>query len=80
MNSKSLNTFNKIYDQIIRESNMTGGEGSVWGDLGAGHGGDFGNSDWYASGDSRNIFGVSGKKKKKHKKFKIHRRKIKNKL
>lgn len=50
---------------------MTSGSGGVFGDFG-GHGGDVGNSDWYATGDARNLFGggviVQRRRKKRKKK------------
>ena len=58
---------------------MMSGSGGVFGDFG-GHGGDLGNSDWYATGDARNLFGWGGgvvqrrrKKRKKSRKRKSKR-------
>jgi len=67
--------------QIIQETITA--SGGVWGDTGdiGNHGGDFGNGDWYATGDARNVFGLDvddKKKKKKNKKkkskFHVYRR------
>lgn len=60
--------------QILNE--MSTSYGGVWGssvDIGT-HGGAFQAGDWYAPGDARNVFGLNttGKKKRKHKKSKIH--------
>jgi len=70
LKDKQKNTFEEIIKQMLAKEN-TSVTGGVFGDspeIGA-HGGDVGNSDWYAPGDARNIFGgqVQGKKSKKKK-------------
>ena len=64
--------YNKILSETKKSLNETSsaggvGGGSVFGpsaEIGA-HGGQVGNSDWYAPGDSRNLFGWGKVKKKK---------------
>lgn len=79
LKDKQKNTFEELIRKMLTKENMTSaGAGSVFGDspeIGA-HGGQVGNSDWYAPGDARNIIGGNiqadsnkkGKKKKKAKK------------
>jgi hypothetical protein len=76
-------TFKK-YLEIIKEDNIAGG-GGVFGDGPSfGHGGAVGNSDFYASGDSRipyvlGYFSRKGKLKSKKKKRKRIKKKRKQK-
>lgn len=70
LKKKQKNTFEEIVDEI--QENSMASAGGVFGDspdIGT-HGGQVGNSDWYASGDARNIFGGNIKKTKKNKKNK----------
>ena len=58
----------KLKNNSIDENSMAGGSGSVFGPNATGsHGGQVGNTDWYAQGDSRvpTILGAKSKKKKK---------------
>ena len=69
LKSKQKNTFEEIIKQMLAKEN-TSVTGGVFGDspeIGA-HGGDVGNSDWYAPGDARNIFGGANSNKKSKKK------------
>jgi hypothetical protein len=71
-------SFADIVDEVVKETTMAGAGGAFGPNAEIGmHGGDVGNSDWYAPGDARNIFGgqVSAKSsKKKKKKIHTHRR------
>lgn len=61
-----MKSFEKIFYTKLLED-MSAGAGGVFGDAPSmGHGGDFGNTDFYASGDARIPKG--GKKKQKKKK------------
>lgn len=63
------NLFKIKFLELLEEDNTSGLNG-VWGnspDVGS-HGGAVGNSDWYATGDSRNLFGNSDDKKTNKKK------------
>jgi hypothetical protein len=67
LKNKQKNTFEEIVDEI--QENSMASAGGVFGDspdIGS-HGGQVGNSDWYAPGDARNIFGGNTKKSKKNK-------------
>jgi hypothetical protein len=69
LKSKQKNTFEEIIKQMLAKEN-TSVTGGVFGDspeIGA-HGGDVANSDWYAPGDARNIFGGTNSNKKSKKK------------
>lgn len=68
-------SFEQRFNLILNEDNLAGGAGSVFGSGASdGHGGDIGNSDWYAPGDARNLFGggvpVVQRRKKRRKKKK----------
>lgn len=65
-----------IYDQILTEEMSTGG--GVLGNF-AGHGGDVGNSDWYATGDTRipKALGVQSRNGKVKTKKKLKKKKKK---
>ena len=70
LKDKQKQTFEDIVRELLAKEN-TSITGGVFGDspeIGA-HGGDVGNTDWYARGDARNIFGSikQGKKSKKRK-------------
>ena len=58
----------KFDKEIERLMEMLAGD--VFGDTGAGHGGDFGNTDWYAPDDARIPKVIGAKKKGKKKKTK----------
>ena len=79
LKAKQKNTFEELIRMMLTKENMTsGGTGSVFGDspeIGS-HGGDVGNSDWYAPGDARNIIGgnIQGDNSKSKKKKKFARR------
>lgn len=70
---------------FVRENTVCGGVfayGGPQAQVGV-HGGDVGNSDWYAPGDARNLWGMGpakkgkkSKKDKKNKKFPLYRRKF----
>ena len=64
----NANEYFPVFETTVA-SVMTGG-------VSTGHGGDFGNTDFYAPGDARNIWGSEGKKGKRKKKpgFKVFRR------
>lgn len=65
-----MKSFEKIFYTKLLED-MAAGAGGVFGDTASmGHGGDFGNTDFYAPGDARIPKG--GKKKQKKKKKKKH--------
>lgn len=71
-------SFKTRFFKVVQEDNLAG-SGGVFGDFG-GHGGDVGNSDWYAPDDARNFFGWGGgvihrrrKKRKKSRKRKSKR-------
>jgi hypothetical protein len=66
-----MTRFDEIYNSIMED--MIAGPGGAFGDLGGEeHGGDVGNSDWYAPGDARvpKIIGAKEKHKKSCKKHK----------
>ena len=56
----SINLYHKLFKKILSEDSF-GGDGGALGSATA-HGGDVGNSDWYAPGDSRVPPNVDGKK------------------
>ena len=69
--NQAVNIIEQLACEVLEENN-TAGSGGVFGlsaEIGQ-HGGDVGNSDWYAPGDARNLFGSGEKKKKKKKKKK----------
>lgn len=61
------NLFNSFIAKFLKENNLSGGVFGGSSEIGA-HGGDVGNSDWYAPNDARNVFGLDIKKEKKRKK------------
>jgi len=70
LKDKQKMTFEEIIRELLRKEN-TSITGGVFGDspeIGA-HGGQVANTDWYAPGDARNVFGaqIQGKKAKKKK-------------
>tara|TARA_R110000822_G_scaffold1158_1_gene5177 strand:- start:4984 stop:5298 length:315 start_codon:yes stop_codon:yes gene_type:complete len=78
--NQAVNIIEQLACEVLEENN-TAGSGGVFGlsaEIGQ-HGGDVGNSDWYAPGDARNLFGSGEKKKKKKKKSVKGRKKTKTK-
>lgn len=76
LKKKTTKPFKNIVKDIrkIKENSMASGAGSVFGQPQANPTPQF-SSDWYASGDARNIFGgdIQGKKSKKSKKIKLRK-------
>lgn len=73
LKKKQNYTFEDLVRSLLKKENCTvSGVGGVFGDSPeiGGHGGDVGNSDWYATGDGRNMFGAvqGGKNSRKGKK------------
>jgi hypothetical protein len=66
LKKKQTTSFDSLVKKIQTETSMAGA-GGVFGDspeIGA-HGGQVGNTDWYATGDARNVWGNGKKKSKK---------------
>ena len=62
---QKTNIFEEVLDDLMKETTMAAPDGA-FGDIPSGeHGGAVGNSDWYATGDARNLFGSGELKKKK---------------
>jgi len=73
--------FEKIFYNILNETMSAGSGGVFGGGSSTGHGGEVGNSDFYASGDARlpKILGATKKKKRKKRKKrkkKSHKKKM----
>lgn len=70
-----VNKFNQLFKETVLASGGTFGPATL-----PQHGGDIGNSDFYAPGDNRMIWGTykkgKDKKKKKHIKFPLYRRRF----
>jgi hypothetical protein len=76
LKKKTKKSFKDIVDEVVKETTMASAGGAFGSSPEIGmHGGDVGNSDWYATGDARNIFGgMTSAKQKKTKKRKVIRR------
>jgi hypothetical protein len=64
-------------EDVVADAGNAAGAGGVFGDAPSmGHGGDFGNSDFYAPGDARIPVALGARRKGKKKKMLVQRRSL----